>query len=161
MPPTFKKPRQWLLTVVSAGALLPSCAQEPDLGDEDEEAPDEETRHVDAAVGTTAAPDAGAPVPEAGQWMGTVVNPHPLDAGLVAAPDTGNAPGIMAIPDPLPGVLVPSDSGAEDAGVPDAGATDAGCKIPVVLGGIIAVPPDASCMPLYPGILIRNVADSD
>jgi hypothetical protein len=157
MHPTSKKPRQWLLTVVSAGALLPACAHEPDL--DDDEGSDEESRHVDAAVGVTVAPDGGEPVPDAGRWMGTVVNP--IDAGLVAAPDTGTAPGTMVIPDPPLGVVVQPDAGAADAGVADAGAKDAGCKVPVVLGGIIAAPPDASCMPPYPGIIIRDVPDGD
>ena len=159
MPPISKKPRQWLLTVAAAGALLPtSCAQEPDLDGDD--AVDEDERTIDAGV--VAAPDGGTPVPDAGRVLGVVVNPEPLDAGLVARPDSAILPGVVVGP-PVGRPVLP-DAGGHDAGPKDAGASAGGAKdagkdaaCPVLINGIILAPPDSGCSPLYPGIMPRNV----
>jgi hypothetical protein len=162
MPPTLKKPRQWLLTVVSAGALLPGCAQERDVAGD--ESSDEEERGVGPRPGVVVPPDGWLPVPDAGHWLGNVVNP--IGAGTMVHPDAGRFPppvGVVIVP-----VEGPLDAGVADAAVADAavagdagtdaGSKDAGCKVPVLINGIVVAPPDASCMtPLYPGIMPRNV----
>ncbi|HEX6240943.1 MAG TPA: hypothetical protein VFZ61_08615 [Polyangiales bacterium] len=157
MPPTPKKPRQWLLTVASASALLPGCAQEHDSGGDD--SPGQQESPDQRPIGSVLIPDGGQPVPDQGPVLGMVVNPHPPglvmsppDAGIMASPDDGGsvpAPGIVALP--------PVDAGVPDAAGSDAGAKDAGCKIPVLINGIVVAPPDASCTPIYPGIMPRNV----
>ena len=158
MPPTLKKPRFWLLSVASAAALLPGCAEEHDTAGDDPSDRKEDTK-VD--IGLTVIPDGGQPVPDAGHLLGVVVNPP--DAGLVAYPDSGPVPGVIVAPERPVGTVALPDAGATDAGVADgsagdAAAKDAGCPIPVFINGIIVAPPDASCiMPPYPGIMPRNV----
>lgn len=163
MPPTSKKPRQWLLTVAATGALLPAgCAQEPDLDDEFGVGADGHA--IDAGL-VALPPEGGTPVPDAGRVLGVVVNPQTPDAGVVALPDAGIAVGVVVGP-PV-GLPVMPDAGVLDAGQKDAGASDAGAKdagkdaaCPVLINGIIVHPPDSGCMPFYPGIMPRNV-DSD
>ena len=128
---------------------------------------DEEERGVPPVLGVVVPPDGGLPVPDAGHWLGNVVNP--IGAGTMVHPDAGRNPGpvgivIVPVEGPLDAGVVDAtviadaaSSDAGDAGT-DAASKDAGCKVPVLINGIIVAPPDASCMtPLYPGIMPRNV----
>jgi hypothetical protein len=167
MPPSSKKPRQWLLTVVSAAALLPGCAQEHDAGDDEADNLDDEEHGPghNAPTGSIVLPDGGRPVPDAGRWMGTIVHdagfPFP---GTIVYPDAGPVVGTVPRPDagfvgsmPRPDAG-PQDAGSADTGVPDAGAKDGGVKDAACsfLNGIVIIPPDASCVPYYPGVMPRD-----
>jgi hypothetical protein len=170
MHPSTKKPRTWLLSVASAGTLLPGCADEPTFDDEVDAHEAGHAAEAGIPVGAVSAPDGGFKVPDAG-WMGTVLQPdaglvdvtHPI--GTVPRPDSG-APFVGVPPLVDAAVLVgsvpqPDDAGPADAGEADADAQDAGCRHPVIVNGIVLIPADASCMPYYPGVVPRSVDGGD
>jgi len=145
--------RRWLLSVVSAAALFPACAVEPDPAGE---GPPDDGAKQDASypIGVVVNLDAGSPrdasYPLDASYPGVI--PRPYDAGIVEQPDAGHDAscdvdvfvlGIVARPVLPPECYVPP---------PDAGCS----RDASVLNGIVIQPPDADCQSIYPGVVVRN-----
>jgi hypothetical protein len=120
-------------------------------------------------MGVMALPDAAHPIPQDAGSLATGIITHP-DIGYPLGAVVIDA-GIMVLPDASVGDAGPTDGGSvplaagvvirPDAGIvvrPDAGPGDGGCNRDAspLLGGIVFAPPDASCMPYYPGVMPRN-----
>jgi hypothetical protein len=152
-----KNSPRFLLTVASAGVLLPGCAQQHDYDDAGALQGEEDERDA-YAVGVVAPPDGGQLVPpyDAGRWS----------QGAILQPDSGWPTDVIvhfdaAGPELDAGVMVLPDEAGPPVGTvprPDAGPADASaaCEDLSHLPGLLLAPPDASCVPRYcSGFFVR------
>lgn len=136
------RPRTWLLSVVSAAALLPACVEEHEAQTDDELEPGEQSSG-----------DAGRPKPpiDAGVLQGVVIRPDGGFVGTILQPPDATFVGSMVLPDAGRADDASSDA-SKDASCPDAGP---------YLNGLVFVPDDAGCPVVYPGILLRAPREHD
>lgn len=140
-----RHPRIWLLSVASAGALLPGCAKQH--GDDACDEPSD-SDECNVVVGVVPSPDAPARGSATYPGAATGLIAYP-DAAQGPAPGGGTAVGVNVVPDqgPLVGNVGAPDAGAADASIvhADAAASTTAADADV----------DAGCPPFEPGNFSR------